>query len=195
MTEKDLKLSSDEDYAMKMGLDPGHYSAEEEYLYGEAIAPGLKSQYLKIRNAVLRVWHQDFPTRIMKVEDTFRALSAAPVVTSRHAATFISFAFKYLDRYRFINYGIVTSDFIPITASGTPVLICGAGIAGLATAREIHNIFLNQKHTPHPKIMLIEARQRIGGRILTFPLHCKWNESKLFSAADLGPELVDGLPN
>lgn len=191
MTETDLKLAADSGYAEKMGLDPSALSSVEFQLYGAVLTLKTIPYYLQIRNGIIRLWHESFPTRLMKMEDVIGSFMAPN--SHRNTSTYISFAFKYLDRYRFINYGVISSDFIPVTASGTPVLICGAGVAGLATAREIHNIFLNQKHTPHPKIMLLEARQRIGGRILTFPLHCRWNDSKMFSAADLGPDLIDCL--
>ena len=188
MTDDD-KMQADSSYAERMGLSPTNLSPEELHFYGLAVNGDLLSPYLRIRNAIIRIWHENFPARIMKLEDVMGVL--AKPGSHPNIAVFVSYAFKYLDRYRFINYGVVGSDFIPVTASGTPIVICGAGIAGLSAAREIHNIFLNQKHTPHPKIMLLEARQRIGGRVLTFPLHCRWNDSKLFSASDLGPDLVD----
>jgi lysine-specific histone demethylase 1 len=75
------------------------------------------------------------------------------------------------------------------------VLIVGGGIAGLTTARELHNIFLNQPRYAAPRILVLESRQRIGGRIFTFPLHCRWNDSKIHSYFDLGPWVVsDCLP-
>jgi protoporphyrinogen oxidase len=72
-------------------------------------------------------------------------------------------------------------------------MIVGSGIAGLTAAREIHNIFLAQR-IPVPKIIILEARQRIGGRILTFPLHCRWNDTSTFSSADLGADTIGGKP-
>ena len=59
------------------------------------------------------------------------------------------------------------------------ILILGAGVAGLAAARKL---------SPSRHVIVLEGRDRIGGRILThrpanYPL-----------PIDLGPEFVHGRP-
>src|SRR5258707_12584239 len=58
------------------------------------------------------------------------------------------------------------------------VLIIGAGAAGLAAWRELHSIGLN--------VAVLEARNRIGGRILT--------DHSTPSPVELGAEFVHGKP-
>jgi hypothetical protein len=62
--------------------------------------------------------------------------------------------------------------------------VIGGGIAGLTAAREIANIFNGQPLSL--RIVVLEARKRIGGRIFTFPLHCTNDPDGLSSAVDLG---------
>jgi monoamine oxidase len=58
------------------------------------------------------------------------------------------------------------------------VLIIGAGAAGLAAWRELHSAGLN--------LVVLEARDRIGGRILT--------DHSTYSLVELGAEFVHGRP-
>ena len=62
----------------------------------------------------------------------------------------------------------------------TDVLVIGAGAAGLAAARDLADAGLS--------VELIEARDRIGGRILTS------HDTGLPIPAELGPEFVHGRP-
>jgi monoamine oxidase len=67
------------------------------------------------------------------------------------------------------------------------VLIVGAGIAGLAAARELAQA--------GRRVALIEARDRIGGRIFTRALETRRDERKgSSSVVELGAEFVHGLP-
>ena len=65
----------------------------------------------------------------------------------------------------------------PPAAHDKPVLIVGAGIAGLAAARELHR--------QGREVLVIEARDRIGGRIWT---ETAWGDSPL----DLGASWIHG---
>ena len=52
------------------------------------------------------------------------------------------------------------------------ILIIGAGMAGLSTAMELNTLFhLNPDMAPD--VTVLEGRQRIGGRIFTFPLDAR----------------------
>src|ERR1700753_3910259 len=64
------------------------------------------------------------------------------------------------------------------------VLILGAGAAGLTAAREL-------AHAGR-RVALIEARERIGGRIFTRALARKADGSP--NVVELGAEFVHGLP-
>ncbi|MGC2402845.1 MAG: FAD-dependent oxidoreductase, partial [Acidobacteriaceae bacterium] len=60
------------------------------------------------------------------------------------------------------------------------VIVVGAGIAGLAAARTLAEAGLH--------VTLVEARERVGGRILTVPAR----QGGL--PVELGAEFVHGLP-
>ncbi len=64
--------------------------------------------------------------------------------------------------------------------STTDVLVIGGGIAGLAAARQLTSAGLH--------VTLLEARDRLGGRILRprFPL-CRWKGTFAERSMALGP--------
>jgi monoamine oxidase len=65
--------------------------------------------------------------------------------------------------------------------AGYDVLIIGAGVAGLAAARDLH--------AAGRRVCCLEARDRIGGRILTV------HDSSTKLAIELGAEFVHGRPS
>jgi monoamine oxidase len=78
---------------------------------------------------------------------------------------------------------------MPVTKIASPlksdencdVLIVGGGIAGLTTAREI------KRHEPNLKVLVIEAKNRVGGRTNTIELKTAGNTTDKF---DLGGQWV-----
>lgn len=64
------------------------------------------------------------------------------------------------------------------TGSSTDVVIIGAGVAGLAAARELHDAGL--------RVAVLEARDRIGGRIVTH------REPGITDPIELGAEFIHG---
>ncbi|KAJ3340696.1 hypothetical protein HDU91_000811, partial [Kappamyces sp. JEL0680] len=85
---------------------------------------------------------------------------------------------------------VLMSSFVGFDPNLT-VAVVGAGLAGITAAREIYNIFLNTQQAI-PQIVLYEARQRIGGRIFTFPLHCRWTDEDATPCVDLGSAYLSG---
>ena len=67
----------------------------------------------------------------------------------------------------------------PTTTNSLDILVIGAGIAGLAAARELQA----KGHT----VMVLEARDRIGGRL--------WTNSVLGVPLDLGASWIHGITN
>ena len=86
----------------------------------------------------------------------------------------------FLERHGYINFGIFKK-----VASPTPnpsltkgkVIIIGAGIAGLTAAQQLKSFGM--------EVVVLEARDRVGGRIATF--------RKGPYIADLGAMVVTGL--
>lgn len=112
-------------------------------------------------------------------------------------------AYDWLVRNGYINFGCFEYPSInyynPIPEEKRKprqtVVILGAGIAGLSCARQLDNLF--QRKARHfaeyqdlPKIVVLEGRRRIGGRVYTARL--KSNNSK---AVDMGAQFIMGFGN
>lgn len=82
----------------------------------------------------------------------------------------------YLERHGFINFGIFKVLKQPQPQS-LKVVIIGAGVAGLAAARQLQSF--------GAEVTVLEARERVGGRVITY--------RKGPYLADLGAMIVTGL--
>lgn len=111
--------------------------------------------YLHIRNRILQMW-LDNPKQQLIVETVIEKMespynSDIPLLKRVHA---------YLERNGFINYGIFKRlKSLPAKKYGK-VIVIGAGIAGLAAAQQLQQFGL--------EVIVLEARDRVGGRIATF---------------------------
>lgn len=82
----------------------------------------------------------------------------------------------YLERHGFINFGIFKVLKQP-QPQALKVVIIGAGVAGLAAARQLQSF--------GAEVTVLEARERVGGRVITY--------RKGPYLADLGAMIVTGL--
>ena len=82
----------------------------------------------------------------------------------------------FLERHGYINFGLYKRVLPPAPVKGKVVVI-GAGIAGLAAAQQLRSFGM--------EVVVVEARDRVGGRIATF--------RKGPYIADLGAMVVTGL--
>lgn len=128
--------------------------------------------YLNIRNRILQMW-LDNPKQQLILEHAIEKMeppynSDLQLLKRVHA---------FLERNGFINFGIF-KRLIPIpTKKYGKVIVIGAGIAGLAAAQQLQQFGL--------EVIVLEARDRVGGRIATF--------RKGNYIADLGAMVVTGL--
>ncbi|RWS12458.1 Lysine-specific histone demethylase 1A-like protein [Dinothrombium tinctorium] len=128
--------------------------------------------FLYIRNRLLQLWLEK-PKQELIFENAIKAIeppynSDGPLVLRIHA---------FLERYSFINYGIFQKlKAIPVKRTGR-VIIIGAGISGLAAAQQLHRFGMD--------VIVLESRDRVGGRLVTF--------RKNNYIADLGAMVVTGL--
>ncbi|XP_018916026.1 lysine-specific histone demethylase 1A isoform X2 [Bemisia tabaci] len=128
--------------------------------------------YLHIRNRFLQLW-LDNPKQQLVVENALPLIeppynSDGPFAIRIHA---------FLERHGYINIGVFKRlKPLPVKKQGKAIII-GAGIAGLAAAQQLQQFGM--------EVVVLEARDRVGGRIATF--------RKGSFVADLGAMVVTGL--
>ncbi|KAI6179940.1 SWIRM domain-containing protein [Aphelenchoides besseyi] len=153
--------------------------------------------YLYIRNMILNLWNTN-PIMELTLENVFEEMPSA----YRSLNYLIVKTFAFLERYGYINFGMFSTveemlkknssekggnSTVRSTTSlvstrtknnGYKIVVIGAGIAGLAAASQLKFLGFD--------VLIIEARNRIGGRIFT-------NETVTKIATDMGPSLIEGI--
>ncbi|GBP82753.1 Lysine-specific histone demethylase 1A, partial [Eumeta japonica] len=132
--------------------------------------------FIQIRNRVLKMWFED-PKKQLTAEHSVQKMESPyntdPVLIVRVHA--------FLERHGFINYGIYERlTPIPSPPKGKcrpKVIIIGAGVSGLAAARQLQSFGC--------EVVILEGRERVGGRVVTY--------RKGPYVADLGAMVVTGL--
>ncbi|KAI1959671.1 hypothetical protein LOZ58_004480 [Ophidiomyces ophidiicola] len=152
--------------------------------------------YLSIRNGILRLWTRNPMLSVTKEE----ALGCAKDWRWMNLA---SVAYNWLVRGGYINFGCVDIPKNPSALKGArkkerqTIVIIGAGMAGLGCARQVQNLFQNlDENSVSPKVIVLEGRRRIGGRIYSHPLKSLNSdvlESGLRSTAEMGAQIVVGF--
>lgn len=135
-------------------------------------SPQTQKLFLYVRNRLLQLWLDNplvqltFKSALSQIEAPYN--SDGPLVMRVHA---------YLERHGLINFGVY-KRLEPVPAKKTgKVIVIGAGIAGLAAAQQLTSFGM--------EVVVLEARDRVGGRIATF--------RKGNYVADLGAMVVTGL--
>ena len=130
--------------------------------------------FVQLRNRILQLWLEN-PRQQLVASDCLGRLtppwdSDKQLVTRIHA---------FLERHGYINFGIYKRVAPPAPAGPTKgkVMVIGAGIAGLTAAQQLKSFGM--------EVVVVEARDRVGGRIATF--------RKGPYIADLGAMVVTGL--
>ncbi|GFN75552.1 lysine-specific histone demethylase 1a-like [Plakobranchus ocellatus] len=134
--------------------------------------PQAQKVFLYIRNRILQLWLES-PKQQLTLEAALQDVeppynSDGQLVLRVHA---------FLERYSLINFGIY-KRLKPLPAKkNCKVIVIGAGVAGLGAARQLQSFGI--------EVVILEARDRVGGRVQTF--------RRGNYVADLGAMVVTGL--
>ncbi|CAK9837154.1 histone demethylase SWIRM2 [Schizosaccharomyces pombe] len=162
--------------ARKCNLDPRALESFEQHMLSDRLHdPVVLFHYFQIRNSICWLWIKNPTHAISRVE-------AQGVCVDRCLFQLASLAYEFLVRYGYINYGCLSFDssFTNETNTGTTsssaskqktIAVVGAGLTGLICARQLTGLFsqysssfLSKNELP-PKVIILEAKERTGGRI------------------------------
>ncbi|CAI7580955.1 unnamed protein product [Penicillium crustosum] len=152
--------------------------------------------YLNIRNGILLLWGRNPMVAVTREE----ALGCAKDYRWMNLA---SFAYDWLSRNGYINHGCVEAPLAPVKPKrgrrkeGPTIIVIGAGMAGLGCARQLESLFRQYRDSnAMPRVILLEGRRRVGGRIYSHPLHSLKSETLpdgLVPKAEMGAQIIVGF--
>lgn len=152
-------------------------------LLAEEIAAGVvteldgkeQNDYIVVRNHILAKWRANVRMWLSKgqIRET----------VSNEYEHLLSTAYDFLLYNGYINFGVSQSFTSQIEEEATEgsVIIVGAGLAGLAAARQLLSFGF--------KVVVLEGRTRPGGRVYTQKMGTEGNEA----AVDLGGSVITGI--
>jgi len=184
-------------------LNPFTLHPAEYELLREHVTHAQVTIYLNIRNAILRLWHRN-PLVYVSLEE------AAGCARDKRYFGLARVAYFWLMRHGYINFGCieVPSTVGTIakskakTATRRTIIVVGAGMSGLGCARHLEGLFaqlgdqLTDAGERPPKIIVLEARPRVGGRVYSHPF-LNQKDSTLppghRCTAEMGAQIVTGF--
>ena len=184
-------------------LNPFALHPGEHKLLSGHICENHVTAYLNVRNRILRLWVRNPMVSVTPEE------AAGCAYTSQWLGL-AQVAYEWLLRRGYINFGCVD---IPNAAGIKPkksspkrerktVVVIGAGMAGLGAARQLEGLFSHyrnlwvSKGQEPPRIVVLEGRNRVGGRIYS---HMLLNQNpqdmppNSKCIAELGAHIVTGF--
>lgn len=131
--------------------------------------------YILIRNHIIAKWRENVSNWVTK--EMF--VDSIP----KQCHTLLNAAYNYLVSHGYINFGVapLIKDKIPSEPGKPSVVVIGAGLAGLAAARQLMRLGF--------KVTVLEGRKRPGGRVYTKKME---GGNRVFAAADLGGSVLTG---
>ncbi|KAH8880691.1 hypothetical protein GQ53DRAFT_703398 [Thozetella sp. PMI_491] len=195
------------DSASTCRLDGNALCSEEISLLEDHFSHPDVTNYLILRNRILRLWTANPRYAVMREE----ALGCATQEAWQDVA---ELCYDFLVRRGHINFGCCEITASRPRGSATArkqrtILVIGAGFSGLSTARQLEGLvaqyagkFYSEGELP-AKIIVLEARNRIGGRVFSrefisndLPYQPKTIGSLIMRfAAEVGGMIVTGYLN
>ncbi|KAK1439578.1 hypothetical protein QVD17_05398 [Tagetes erecta] len=177
-TKKELEKETEKEAMIALSLGfPIDALLEEEIKANVVSELNGKQQndYIVVRNHILSRWRANVHAWLSKgqIRET----------VSNEYEQLIHSAYDFLMFNGYINFG-VSSPFkaqMPEEATEGSVIIVGAGLAGLAAARQLLAFGF--------KVVVLEGRNRPGGRVYTQKMGQKGN----YAAVDLGGSVITGI--
>ena len=177
-------------------LNPYALHPEEHQLLKEKLCHLHVTVYLNIRNGIVRLWIRN-PNVSVTVEE------AIGCARDDRWTQLACFAYEWLLRRGYINFGCVSPPpSIKSTKSRRKdayvptIVVIGAGMAGLSSARQLNSIFQYYPDSARPRVIVLEGRNRIGGRIYSHPLSCmasKRLKRHQRPTAEMGAHIIVGF--
>ncbi|KAB1219032.1 hypothetical protein CJ030_MR3G015052 [Morella rubra] len=131
--------------------------------------------YILIRNHIIAKWRENVSIWVTK--EMF--VDAIP----EHCHALLDSTYNYLVSHGYINFGVAPAikEKIPVEPNKPSVIVIGAGLAGLAAARQLMRFGF--------KVTVLEGRKRAGGRVYTKKME---GGNRVCAAADLGGSVLTG---
>jgi len=185
-------------------LNPYALHEEEYVILRDHISHAQVTTYLNIRNGILRLWVRNPQIAVTREE----AIGCAKDSRWFDVA---SVSFEWLVRRGFINFGCLEirprrskKQDSPKKEKRKRIVVIGAGMSGLSCARQLEGLskqyyrkFRDMGEEP-PEIVVIEGRDRIGGRVYSraFKTKPKQHSSGLAGkrfTAEMGGMIITGF--
>lgn len=177
-------------------LNPYALHEDEHKILQDKLCQLHVSVYLNIRNGILRLWSRN-PSVSVHLEE------AIGCAKDEKWTRLACFAYEWLVRRGYINFGCVEPPLISRSPKSRKkdgatetIVVIGGGMAGLSTARQLTSLFQHFPDHAPPKIIVLEGRSRIGGRIYSHPLS-SMRSAKLLShqrpTAEMGAHIIVGF--
>ncbi|KAL3649636.1 hypothetical protein CASFOL_006039 [Castilleja foliolosa] len=155
---------------------PADLLTEEEIDYGVVSEVGGIQQvnYILIRNHIITKWRENVSRWVMK--------EMFVDIVPKHCGSLLDTAYGYLVSHGYINFGVAPAikEKISVEPMHQNVIVVGAGLAGLAAARQLMAFGF--------KVTVLEGRRRAGGRVYT----TKLASGNRVAAVDLGGTVLTG---
>ncbi|MCJ1481028.1 hypothetical protein MMC06_001184 [Schaereria dolodes] len=185
-------------------LNPFALHPDEEKTLRNHICRLHVTAYLNARNRILRLWVRN-PLVSVTAEE------AAGCVLSSRWLGLAEIAYEWLIRRGYINFGCIE---VPDTSNGPirkyklkrarrqTIVVVGAGMAGLGCARQLEGLFSHYRERwtsageEPPKVIILEGRARIGGRIYSHPLRNQSSRGlpeQTRCTAEMGAHIITGF--